>query len=179
MTTEQQTHEEIFHEALYNSSMRAESWYLPLEAARACLNLGFATVEQIKKQHDLEDCVKLLYNCFLETNEIADLTYEQAWDFTISYCSKPFKDSEEIFWALFAIEDKCWHGYPGRREYVISQPFEVLVDYIAYLKENHELEYHLEENEFETLTHFKHYTPEWDERFKALVPGWEPYNPED
>jgi hypothetical protein len=110
---------------------------------------------------------------------------EQAWDWTISFCQRPFEDSGAKFWALFCLEDQS-SSYPDWQkfaldtdQYVQTQPFEVLEQWVTHLKECGELDDQLEICTFESLTHFKHYTPEWDERFKALVPGWEPYNPED
>ena len=161
-----------------------DGWHRMMEATRACLVLGFATPDDARKWDWLGGYVADAFE-FNDDNggryDVKDLTMEQAWDWTISFCQRPFKDSGEKFWALWCLDDKS-SDYPDWRkfavntqQYVQSQPFEVLEQWLTYLKECGELDDYLEISTFETLTHFKHYTPEWDERFKALVPGWEPW----
>lgn len=178
-----------FHASLHIYGWNCpDSWHRMMEATRACLLLGFATPEDARQWDWLRDDVEDAF----ELNDpnggqydVKDLTMEQAWDWTISFCQRPFRDSGEKFWALWCLDAK-FHDYPdwqnfalSTKQYVQSQPFEVLEEYIQFIISMDELEMRLGEDEFESLTHFKHYTPEWDERFKALVPGWEPYNPED
>lgn len=168
-----------FHASIDCYEEYSDSWHRTLQAAKTCLNLGFATAEELKEKWMLKELVDLAYGW--NDNEggqydVKDLTMDQAWNFMISYCSRPFKEPSDMFWGLFCLNDQ-WggQGYPDVNQYVHSQPFEVLEQWIAYLKECHELEDCLETGEFETLTHYKYYTPEWDDRFKALVPGWEPF----
>ena len=173
--TKPQTREELFHESLAAYCLHSISWHRTLQAARTCINLGYEISE--RNQHFVQDLVNLAYAWNEDYPEhesyVSDLTKDEALQFVMSYCSRPFKNYHETLQGLWDLNDQ-W-GIGNEWEYIKSQPFEALKAWIEFNDHDDYIQQHLEEEGFSDVESFKYFEPNWHARLEALIPGYKPW----
>ena len=135
-------------------------------ALKALIKIGAITSEELRNT---------LYGIapeWMEDNDFDTVeTEEEGIDCLYQYFTQ---DNTSLFDALDYHEGA--YGAPTLEEWIRSQPFQTIVEYIEFQKEQRfdtDLSELAQSNAFENLETFKYYESDWHDRLRTLIPMYQ------